>query len=52
MNSLSPYLAYALILWRSDLGLLLGKFCQFLTELSAHDMSMFSFPDDNLSKYQ
>ena len=32
----------------------MGKFCQFLTELhvSAWDMSVFSFPDDNVSKYQ
>ena len=28
----------ALILWRSGLGLLLGTFHQFLTELSPHDM--------------
>ena len=26
----------------------MGKFCQFLTELSACDRSVFSFPDDNL----
>ena len=33
----------------------MGKFCQFLTKLSARDKSifaLFSFPDDNLSKYQ
>ena len=30
----------------------MGKFCQFLTELSAHNMSEFSFPDDNFSKCQ
>ena len=30
----------------------MGKFRQFLTKLSAHDMSEFSFPDDNFSKYQ
>ena len=29
----------------------MGKFCQFLTELSAHDTSIFSFLDDSLSKY-
>ena len=28
------------------------KFCQFLTDLSVRDTSIFSFPDDNLSKYQ
>ena len=32
--------------------LLIGKFCQFLTELSSQDMSIFSFLDYNLSKYQ
>ena len=30
----------------------MGKFCQFLTELSARDGSVFSFPNDNLSKCQ
>ena len=30
----------------------MGKFRQFLTELSARDMPIFSFPDDNLSKHQ
>ena len=30
----------------------MGKFRQFLTELSARDTPIFSFPDDNLSKYQ
>ena len=30
----------------------MGKFCQFLTELSARDMPIFSFPDDNLTKHQ
>ena len=30
----------------------MGKFCQFLMELSARDTPIFSFPDDNLSKYQ
>ena len=42
----------ALILWRSSLGLLMGTFCQFLTELSAGNRSMFSFLDDNFCKYQ
>ena len=37
-------------LWRSGLGLLMGKFRQFLTELSARDVPIFSFPDDNFSK--
>ena len=30
----------------------MGKFCQILTELSALDMPIFSFPDDSLSKCQ
>ena len=30
----------------------MGKFRQFLTELSARHPSVFSFPDDCLSKYQ
>ena len=30
----------------------MGKFHQFLTELSACDKSVFSFRDDNFSKYQ
>ena len=38
----------ALILWIYGLGLLIGKFCQFFTELSARDTPIFSFPDDNL----
>ena len=42
----------ALILWRSGLALLMCKFRQFLTELSDRDMPLFSFPDDNLRKYQ
>ena len=30
----------------------MGKFRQILTELSARDTPIFSFPDDNLSKSQ
>ena len=30
----------------------MGKFRQILTELSARDTPMFSFPDDNLCKCQ
>ena len=33
----------ALILWRSSLGMLMGEFRQFLTDLSAHDRSIFHF---------
>ena len=42
----------ALILWRSGLGLLMCKFHQILTELSARDTPIFLFPDDNLNKHQ
>ena len=30
----------------------MGKFRQFLTELSARDTSIFSLPDDNINKCQ
>ena len=52
INGFSPNLVCALILWRSGLGLLMGKFRQFLTELSARDTPIFSFLDYNLSKLQ
>ena len=42
----------ALILWRSALGLLIGKFGKFLTELAARDTSVFLFLDGNFTKYQ
>ena len=48
INGFLPNLICALILWRSGFGLLMGKYCQFLTELSARDMSVFSFLDKNL----
>ena len=47
INGFSPNLVCALILWRSGLGLLMGKFRQFLTELSARDTPIFSFPGYN-----
>ena len=50
INGFSPNLGCALILWRSGLGLLMVKFCQIFTELSARDTPIFSFLDDNLSK--
>ena len=50
INGFSPNLICALILWRSGLGLLMGKFRQIFTELSARDTLIFSFPGDNLSK--
>ena len=33
-------------------GIVNGQILSVLTELSAHDVSKFSFPDDNFSKYQ
>ena len=42
----------ALILWRSGLRLLKGKFRQVLVELSARDTPIFLFLDDNLSNCQ
>ena len=45
-------MVYALILWRSALGLLMGKFRLFLTVLSAHNTSVFYIKDNNLSKFQ
>ena len=48
----SPNLVCALILWRSALGLLTGKFCLFLTALSSCSTSIFYFQDNNLSKSQ
>ena len=50
INGFSPNLVCALILWRSGLGLLMGKFHQFFTELSGRDLPIFLFLDDNLSK--
>ena len=52
INGFSPNLVYVLILWRYALGLLNGTFRQFLIELSARDTTVFSFLDDNFTKYQ
>ena len=49
INGFSPNLVCALILWRSGLGLLMGKFPQIFTQLSARETPIFSFPDYNLS---
>ena len=38
VNGFSPNLVCTLMLWRPGLGLLMGNFYQFLTELSAHHM--------------
>ena len=43
----SPNSLYALTLRRFGLGLLMSKFRQIFTELSARNMPIFSFPDDN-----
>ena len=43
VNGFSLNLVCLLIFWTSGLGLLMGNFRQFLTELSACDMSVFSF---------
>ena len=51
-NGFSPNVVCALILWRSGLGLLMGKFRRILTELSARDTPIFLFQDDNLNKDQ
>ena len=42
-NRVSPNLICALILWRSGLGLFIGNFHRFLTELYAHDMIMAGY---------
>ena len=52
LNRFSPNSVSALMLWRSGLWLLMGRFCQFFIKLSAGHTSIFSFPDDNFSKYQ
>ena len=55
-NNLSKYqwifvkLGIRIDIRRSGLGLLMGKFLQFLTELSTWDKPIFSFLEDNLSK--
>ena len=51
INESLPNLVYALILLRSGVGLLMGKFRQLLTEPYA-PTSVFSCLDDNLSKYK
>ena len=50
VNGFSPNLVCALILWRSCFGLLMGKFCHFLTDLSARHTFMFSFLEDGWIK--
>ena len=43
INGFSPNLVCALILWRSGLGLLMGKFRQIFMELSARDKIMVGY---------
>ena len=43
INGFSPNLVCALILWRSGLGLLMGKFGQIFMELSARDTIMAGY---------
>ena len=50
VSGFSPNLVCALLLWKSELGLQIIKFHQFLTELSACNLSIFLFVDNNLSK--
>ena len=50
VGGFSPNLVWTLVLWRSGLGLLMGKFRQFLTEFFTSNISVFLFPDHNLSK--
>ena len=52
INGFSQNLVCTLILQTSGTGMLMGSFCQFLTDLSSRDTSVFSFTDDNFSKYQ
>ena len=40
INGFTPNLVCALILWRSGLEMLIGKFRQFLTQLSAHNTNV------------
>ena len=47
IDGFSPNFVCALILWRSGLGLLMGKFHQIFMELSAQDTPRILFPDDN-----
>ena len=48
INGFSANLVCALILRRSGLELLMGKFCQFLTDLFAGNMTIFSCLDRTL----
>ena len=52
INLLSPKLVCAFILWTSALGLLMGEFHPFWTELSARNTSVIYFQENNLSKSQ
>ena len=42
-SGFSGNLIHVLILWRSGLGLLMGRFCQFVIAFSAHDVIMVGY---------
>ena len=46
MNRFSPNLVCALILWRSGLGLLMGKFCQLSAQMAEYYSLTFLFLDN------
>ena len=52
VHGFSSNLVCAFISWRSGLQLLMGKFCLFLTDLSARSTSVFLFQGNNLSNSQ
>ena len=52
VSGFSPNVVCVLILWWSGLRLLMGKFHQFLTDLSPRDTSLFLFQASNLHKFQ
>ena len=52
VNGFSPNLVCALILWRSGLGLLMGRVRQIWRSYLPETLPYFRFSDDNLSKCQ
>ena len=52
INGFSPNFVCALILWRSGLGLPVGKFVNFDRVICLKNMSVFPFLDNNFSKFQ
>ena len=51
INGFQPNLVCSLMLWRSGLGILMGKFCQFLTVICLPHICIL-FSQDTLHKYQ